>query len=61
MSCFLNICLFISHVVTSGGKNGCPFDVTYLWAHDLNKFVLNFLCLLCKMAKKLKNFYVSKN
>ena len=51
MSYFLNICLFISDVLTSGGKSGCLFDVTYLWAHDPNKFFLDFLCFLCKMAK----------
>ena len=55
MSGFLNICVFISHVVTSGGKNGCSFDVTYLWAHDPNKFFRDFLCILCKMAKNCKN------
>ena len=45
ISCFLNICVFISHVVTSGGKNGCSFDVTYEWAHDPNKFFLDFVML----------------
>ena len=45
MSCFLKICVFISHVVTSGDKNGCSFDVTYLWAHDPNKFFLDFVML----------------
>ena len=45
MSCFLNISVFNSHIVTSGGKNGCSFDVTYLWAHDPHKFFLDFLML----------------
>ena len=26
-------------------KNGCSFDVTYLWAHDQNKFFLDFVIL----------------
>ena len=51
MSYFLNICISISHVVISGGKNGFSFDVTYLWVHDPNKFCLDFLWLLCQMAK----------
>ena len=45
MSYFLNISVFNSHIVTSGGKNGCSFDVTYLWAHDPNKFFLDFVML----------------
>ena len=60
MSCFLNICVFISHVVTSGGKNGCSFDVIYLWAHDPNNVFLDFYAF-CVKWPKTKIFYASKN
>ena len=40
-------------------KNGCSFDVTYLWAHDPNKFFPRICkCFLCKMAKNCKNNFM---
>ena len=57
MSYFLIICVFITHAVTSGGKNGCSFDVSYLWAHDPIKFCLEFLMLFVSNGQKLYIYF----
>ena len=40
-----HLCIYFTCSDLWWQKNGCSFDVTYLWAHDPNTFFLDFVML----------------